>query len=80
MSIFQQICNSNHYRLDAAAKKALLNKFTELFETRDKNFGNGRLVRNLFEKTIEKQATRLTKLSELNQENIATITAEDITN
>ena len=46
---------------------------------RNRNFGNGRLVRNLFERTIEKQATRLTRLPELNKENITTITAKDIT-
>ncbi len=78
LTIFQKICNSHHYQLDKAAEKALLTIFTKLFEERNKNFGNGRLVRNLFEKTIEKQATRLTKLSKLNQENIVTIMAEDI--
>ena len=78
LTIFQKICNSHHYQLDKAAEKALLAKFTKLFEEKNKNFGNGRLVRNLFERTIEKQATRLTKLSELNQENIATIMTEDI--
>ncbi|WP_319421125.1 AAA family ATPase [Pleurocapsa sp. FMAR1] len=78
LTIFQKICNSHHYKLDKAAEKALITKFTKLFEERNKNFGNGRLVRNLFERTIEKQATRLTKLSELDRENIVTIMTEDI--
>ena len=78
LTIFQKICNSHHYQLDKAAEKVLLTKFTKLFEERNKNFGNGRLVRNLFERTIEKQATRLSKLSELDQENIVTIMTEDI--
>ena len=78
LAIFQKICDSNHYQLDTVAKKALLSKFIELYDRRDKNFGNGRLVRNLFEKTIERQATRLAKLSQLNRKNIVTIMAEDI--
>ena len=78
LTIFQKICNSHHYKLDKAAEKASITKFTKLFEERNKNFGNGRLVRNLFERTIEKQATRLTKLSELDRENIVTIMTEDI--
>ena len=78
LAIFQKICDTNHYQLDKQAKKALLTKFTKLYHQRDKDFGNGRLVRNLFEKTIEKQATRLTKLSQLNKNNIVTIMPEDI--
>lgn len=78
VAIFQEICNVHHYQVNKTVEKALLTKFTKLFEQRDKNFGNARLVRNLFEKTIERQATRLTKVSELNQDNIVTIMAEDI--
>ncbi|MEM8723102.1 MAG: AAA family ATPase [Cyanobacteria bacterium P01_G01_bin.39] len=78
LSIFLKICQSHHFKLDQTAQKGLLSKFTELYEQRDGNFGNGRLVRNIFEKTIEKQATRLAKVSELNPENIVTILQEDI--
>ncbi|MGL5944180.1 MAG: AAA family ATPase [Waterburya sp.] len=78
LDIFLKICDSHHYQLDIAAKKILLAKFNKLYAQRDKNFGNGRLVRNLFEKIIEKQATRLTKISNLNQKTITTIMAEDI--
>ena len=78
LAIFKKICDSNNYRLDTTAKKALLIKFTKLYDRRDKNFGNGRLARNLFEKTIERQAKRLAKLDKLDRETIVTIVAEDI--
>ena len=77
-TIFQRICKSHHYQLDAVAKTELLKQFTQLYDLRDKNFGNGRLARNLFEKAIERQATRLSKLANLNKENMMTITIEDI--
>ncbi|MEM7761515.1 MAG: AAA family ATPase, partial [Cyanobacteria bacterium P01_A01_bin.40] len=78
LAIYQRICTTNHYELSSEAEIALLSKLQNLYQHRDKNFGNGRLVRNLFERTIEKQASRLAKLAELNQKSIMTIKAEDI--
>lgn len=78
LEIYEKICESNQYQLNSKAKTILLNKLQHLYENRDKNFGNGRLVRNLFEKTLEKQATRLAKFPEVNKEMLVTITAEDI--
>ena len=77
-AIFHKICHAHHYQLDAAAKKALSKKFTNLYNQRNKNFGNGRLARNLFEQTIEKQATRLNKQNNLTKKDIITIIKEDI--
>ena len=78
LAIFEKICQSNHYQLDTQTKEVLVTKFTELYNQRDKNFGNGRLVRNLFEKTLEKQANRLAQLSDINREQMITILPEDI--
>nr|WP_282440340.1 hypothetical protein [Brasilonema sp. UFV-L1] len=55
-----------------------MKKFTELYTNRDQNFGNGRLVRNIFEKTIERQANRLVKNSRISKEMMMTIMPEDI--
>ena len=44
----------------------------------DKIFGNGRYVRNLFEKVIEKQANRLAMVSNLNNADINELTEEDL--
>lgn len=78
LNIFEKICHSNHYRIDWDAKQALSNKFINLYQSRDKNFGNGRLVRNLFEKTIEKQSTRLATLTNIDKNALITITSKDI--
>ena len=78
LTIFENICHTNHYRIEPDAKQILLHKFANLYQNRDKNFGNGRLARNLFEKTIEKQATRLSKLTDIDRKMIITIEKEDI--
>ena len=46
--------------------------------TKDKGFGNGRYVRNLFEKTIENQANRLSKVGSLTKEILSIIEEEDL--
>ena len=78
LAIFLKICQSHHYQIDSDAKTALLNKFSDLYQNRDNNFGNGRLVRNIFEKTLERQATRLARLTDVSRKMIITITKEDI--
>ncbi|MDR1347611.1 MAG: hypothetical protein LBJ63_04150 [Prevotellaceae bacterium] len=45
---------------------------------KDKHFGNARFVRNLFEKTIERQANRLSKEVDLTGEKLSEICFIDI--
>ncbi|WP_234300998.1 hypothetical protein [Sphaerospermopsis aphanizomenoides] len=71
-------CENNHFLLTEEAKQKLIDNFTKLYNEKDKNFGNGRLVRNIFEKTIERQANRLVKIQAVNKETLMTITGEDI--
>ncbi len=47
--------------VEEAARKKAYKLFKKLYEGRDASFGNGRLARNVFEKTYEKQANRLVK-------------------
>ena len=49
-----------------------------LTRNRDKNFGNGRFVRNLFEKAVEHQANRLANLPERTPEMLKTLEISDI--
>lgn len=78
ISIFTGVCNKNNFQLNNQAKEKLLNKFTYLYNYKDQKFGNGRLVRNIFDKTVEKQANRLVNISELTKETMMTILPEDI--
>lgn len=78
LEIFEQICQTNNYELSSDAKTMMLTQLTDLYEKRDKSFGNGRLVRNMFEKTIEKQANRLVTLPNINQTMMKEIISQDI--
>lgn len=77
LNIFEGICKQQHYRITPRGKEKLLKHLTNLYNQKNKSFGNGRLVRNIFEKTIERQANRLVKIAAVNKE-MMTITWEDI--
>jgi hypothetical protein len=51
--------------------------FKSLHEKRDRSFGNGRLARNIFEKTIERQANRIAGITPLTGEVLCTIREEE---
>lgn len=76
--IFASLCRKNQYILDVKAADALLAYFNNLYAKRDKNFGNGRDVRNIFESVITNQSKRVVKLSNPTDEEMITILAEDL--
>jgi SpoVK/Ycf46/Vps4 family AAA+-type ATPase len=78
LEIFKGLCFQEHYTIKTTTEKLLLEKFTQLYQKRDKTFGNGRLVRNLFEKTIERQSNRIIKINDLDRETMTSILPEDI--
>jgi hypothetical protein len=60
------------------AKLKLKGVFEEAYNNRNKTFGNGRFVRNVFEKSLERQANRIASIASLDKETLTTITADDI--
>ena len=76
--IFQGRVKRNDYRLDEAAEAAVKDHLQELYEDRDDSFGNARDVRNLFEKIVAAQADRVAGLESPTDEDISTITVEDL--
>ncbi|NJP10852.1 MAG: AAA family ATPase [Leptolyngbyaceae cyanobacterium RU_5_1] len=78
VAIFNKFCKDSHFSPTEAANQKLNELLTELYERRDRTFGNARLVRNLFEKTIEQQANRLAVINTLTDEILITILPEDI--
>ena len=76
--IFETFCDKNEYALDEEVKPVLRKYFDALYENRDKNFANGRDVRNLFENGIQKQATRLAKLSNPSNQELCCLKLEDL--
>ena len=75
--IFKKLVAKYHYSLNEDAEKALSTLLKSALSKGNERFGNGRFVRNLFEKVIERQANRLAKEC-LNEVNINELTAKDI--
>jgi AAA+ superfamily predicted ATPase len=78
VAIFAKMCKESHFHPTDAANQKLKTLLTQLYEQRDRTFGNARLVRNLFEKTIERQANRLAVINTLTDEILTTLTPDDI--
>ena len=76
--IFEVNCQKNDYVLTDEAKETLKAMLEKAVAEKDKNFGNARFVRNLFEKTLERQANRLSKQSDLTKEMLTEIIASDL--
>lgn len=76
--IFGGMCETNHYVVTSAAQARLLLGFQWAYENRDEHFGNGRLVRNVFENAIRRLANRIAGIAPLTREVLTTIQAEDI--
>ena len=61
-----------------AAMRALRARLAKEVAAKDRTFGNGRFARNLFERAIERQATRLADAVELSGEVLEQITKADM--
>ena len=78
VSIFRQFAETSQYRLGTGAEEALHNVMERAAEHKDEHFGNGRFARNLFEKSIERQAMRLARVGHLSKEMLQELLPEDI--
>lgn len=78
VSIFMYNMKKNEYNITPEALESLREKIKNTILHKDKNFGNARYVRNLFEKVLEQQAVRLANEIELTTESLQLITNEDI--
>ena len=76
--IFMLNVDKNQYLIDEEGQTLLDQILTFAIEHKDKNFGNGRYVRNLFEKTIQNQAMRLSCQPNITAEELSKLKAEDL--
>jgi stage V sporulation protein K len=77
--IFKGFCEKNQYTLEATAEAALETRIATELQTASRGFGNGRHMRNLFEKAIRKHAVRLClRKREWTKDELAQLTAEDL--
>ena len=77
-----EIFELNIKKFDYSISDTVIEKLKAFFnnsvEHKDKNFGNARFVRNFFEKTLENQANRLARETNLTTEKLKEISLEDI--
>lgn len=78
MAIFRKQCEKNSYTLTEETEKAAVAMFTQLYEERNENFGNGRDVRNCFEDMIVRQANRVAAKDSPTKEDLMTVLPEDL--
>lgn len=76
--IFYMYMKKNEYTLSKEADAMLREKLEYAVAHKDRNFGNARYVRNIFEKTIEQQANRLAKQTGLSKKQLTELTSEDL--
>jgi len=76
LAIWDGICGKQRYRLDEGGRARL----RELIDAapRDKGFGNGRFVRNLFEAAVGRHAGRVVDVEHPTDEQLTTLVAEDL--
>ena len=79
VGIFKGFCEKNQYTLEASAEAALETQIAAELRTAGRGFGNGRHMRNLFEKAIRKHAVRLCmRKREWTKDELAQLTSEDL--
>ncbi len=76
--IFISIAECSNYRLSEEARVKLSRVTDELVRSKEQNFGNGRTMRNLFERSISNQANRIIVQNTSTRSDLTIILSEDI--
>jgi len=78
LEITNSLCEKNGYKIDEGGWQLLLDLYADLYKKRDRNFGNARSIRNIFYEAISNQELRLNSINGANDEDLITITMEDV--
>ena len=76
--IFKMYMKKNQYTLAPDAEAYLKERFAYVVAHKDRNFGNARFARNVFEKSIQQQANRLAGQTNLTKTQLTELTVEDL--
>ena len=76
--IFLMYLRKNEYNVSSEAAKYMKSQLQYVVEHKDRNFGNARYVRNVFEKAIQCQANRLSKSKNNSADDLTMLKLEDI--
>ena len=76
--IFKMYMKKNQYTLTPDAEAYLKEQFDYAVAHKDRNFGNARFARNVFEKSIQQQDNRREGKKNLNKTQLTELTVEDL--
>ncbi|MEM7330868.1 MAG: AAA family ATPase [Chloroflexota bacterium] len=78
VKIYEKLAGESGVKLTADAKTKLQEEIEKACLVRTDSFGNGRYVRNLLEKSIERQANRIVNITPMTDEVLTTLHPDDI--
>ena len=78
VDIFKMYMKKNEYTLAPGAEDFAEQQFQTVIDRGDRNFGNARFARNVFEKAIQAQANRLAGQTGLSKAQLSELTIEDL--
>ena len=78
LEIFDSMCKKSGLIATENARDLVLKHFEEEYANRNETFANGREVRNFFERAVVNQANRLALESHIDDDDVSTLTAEDV--
>ncbi len=78
LGIFKMNCSKYQYELAPEAEEKVKEYLIGLEANKDENFANARDVRNYFERVITNQANRIAEMTDIKDEDVALITADDL--
>ena len=76
--VFKRNLRKSRYKIKRDAFEQVQNTIECAVTSRNRNFGNARYVRNLFEKVVQNQANRLAEMDSIANEDLSIITREDV--
>ena len=78
MKIFRLMCKEKDYMLTENAAFIAETYLRGISESKQENFANARLVRNYFERCVDRQASRVVADPEINEDDLITFIREDM--
>lgn len=78
--IFAKLCAENDYKLALGVSEYIYKVLAQEVATKDHNFANGRLVRNLYDTVTMNQARRVIKIANPSREDLSLLAYADVEN
>ena len=76
--IFEHLCREHAYEMTGEARQCALDLFSDMHRNKDRHFGNGRSVRNAFDRAVMNHARRLAALKKPSKRDLTRLHFRDI--